>query len=502
MNRGAQIGRTSRGPRVSLLIALAIVSMASCPVSAAENLVEIRAEVQSYSEQLRSLLAARPDQLRPRGRTRLTQQFIDQQIATVESARDPAYQAWVMAQRAGLRRLESGSRFFHVPVVDFEGRSHDMTGEIPGVWHLERLDPAVFSIAERIRLQPENLRFPGESGIETALLLGGTAAQSKAHAYPGDFDYLEILRVDAASRMRAGTLVAEAIVEFVGRSLEQTDFEFTRLRIMPAGNRMDEAADYIWDAARVLDGSQRDELARQVTGLEGGRMNTDWRALAAEGRFFIIGKVIAIEARHQVTGIPFFRTEPRRANFQTAYFGSEVPPFHEQGTLGQFAQSMLGQVRGQWDHGHYLKAAKRSFNFCRTIGDLDCLDAVVPIFASPGAKAYHAHKVIEAIAEALHPDTPTRILTVGNARAQLENAAGVIETTLPVLPGTLPERPSSIASQLRLLTVDLKATETGHLVPNQELSDRLRLLDEFELVPAIELGLREQVESVIESYLP
>ena len=365
-----------------------------------------RQTVQSYSNDIRELLAIRPYDLSPDAKTQRLQDILDGPIAELEQARDPAYRSLVLAQRPDISAVAPGSRFFHVPVRDFDGGRHWMTGEIPAVWHLHELDPAVFTIAEHIRLHPANLELPDGARIKNDILLGGTALQSMAHAYPGDFDYNETFKVWASSHEEAGAIMADAIAEFVGRSVEQEQYEFVRLRVMPQRHRRDTGVDFTWNTERVLDLQQRAELARQLTTLEGGRINTDWRALAAKDRFFIIGKIFYFDALDAETDSALFSTEPIKGNYQAAYFGRDVSENHKQRPLGEHAQNMLDQVEQQSKRDHFLKAAKRAFNYCRVIGDLDCLDAVIPLFATQAAKAYHSHKVLEAIVEALNPEWP------------------------------------------------------------------------------------------------
>ena len=66
--------------------------------------------------------------------------------------------------------------------------------------------------------------------------------------------------------------------------------------------------------------------------------------------------------------------------------------------------------------------------------------------------------------------------------------------------GTLPERPAAVAQLIREAAAELEADETGILRPNVELSERLLTLDEVELVPMIELSLKDRVEAIIETY--
>ena len=473
----------SRRTHLACTLVLVLIASNAAPETAQAQSDSPRATVQGYSLDIREVLEVRPYKLRPSGDLVKLQAFADQRLTELESARDPAYQALVLEQRPEIKRISTGGRFFRVPVNDFDGNVHWMTGEIPAVWHLRELDPAVFRIAETIALQPQNLVLPANTRIRNALLLGGTALQSMAHAYPGDFDYNESFVLEAHSIMETGEIMAAAIAEFVGRSLQYDHYEFVRLRVMPEKSRRDAASDYTWNAQRIMDPAQRSELARQLTTIQDGRMNTDWRALAAHDRFFIIGKIFYFDAFHVETGELLLQTEPIKGNYQTAYFGRDVPEIHKQRPLGEHAQNMQDQVHSLDRKDHYLKAAKRSFNYCRVIGDLDCLDAVIPVFATQAARAYHSHKVLEALVEALSPKSPTRIIRAENAREQLLKVADVIEESLPVPTGTLPGRPTGIAAQLRAAAPELQGDENGILLADEALSARLQTLDQDRIGP-------------------
>lgn len=322
--------------------------------------------------------------------------------------------------------------------------------------------------------------------------------------FPGDIDYNETFVVHAPTPAAAGEAMAAIVVEFVTRTSTDPGLEFDALRIMPLKSRRVNGTDYKWPAARILDPTQRSELARQLASVDSGRANTDWRALVADGRYIVIGKIFGILALSSVTGERFFATEPLRLDFQVLYFGDEAPATHRDITLGNYASHMVERATRQIRREHYLKAAKRSFNFCRAAGDLECMAAVTPIFATPEARVYHNYKVLGAIAMALDPDTPSRILMAANAREQLNEAATVIEANLPVVPGTIPERPKAVANQLRAIAAAIRGRTTdpvGVVEPDATLAKTMNTLLEVELIPMVRLSLKDRAETIVDTYL-
>lgn len=460
--------------------------------------------VQESSRRIAELVRRRPATITPDNEQRLFQEDIDNKIAEIQRERAQALESVVLADNPAIQSIDRQRGIYRVPVADGRGRLQWFSGKIPAIWHLDRLDPAVFTLAESIRSRPQTVDLPSDSRVTSHLLVGGTSAQSMVHPFPGDIDYDETYLVYAPTPAAAGEAMAAIITEFVSRTATDPQLEFDALRVMPRNSRRSPGTDYRWSRARILDLTQRSELARQLASVDGGRVNTDWRALVAGGRYIVIGKIFGITALSSVNGEPFFTTEPLRLDFQVLYFGDEVPATHPNVPLGNYASHMRERAWLQVRREHYLKAAKRSFNFCRAIGDLECMAAVIPIFASPEAEVYHNYKVLEAIAMALDPDTPSRILLATNARDQIHKAATAIEANLPVVPGTIPERPKAVAGQLRDIAAAIRARGSdpaGVVEPDANLAQRMHTLLDVELILMVRLSLKERVEIIVDTFV-
>jgi hypothetical protein len=481
-------------------LAVFTIALYTIQVHAEEDALADRATVQATSSNIKALLDQRPASLVPSEDERQVQVSLDQQIAERVAERQPAYERHVRRLRKEIEAIPD-TPYFRLPVSDSKGAAHWFAGEIPALWQLRDLDDAVFTIAKDIQLHPENLSLP--SGVEVIqhFSIGGTSAQSMVHPYPGDIDYDEHFEVLADSPEQATLVYADIIREFVGRNRSASEFEFSRLRVMPQKAVKEPETDYSWNEARIMDPANRQELARQVGQLQSGRINTDWRAKMSDGRFTIIGKIFSVLARDKQTGEVFFEAERLRPNFQGAYFGRSVPDSHQDIPIGEFALVMKGRVSAQKSKGNYLKVAKRSFNYCRVIGNLDCIDELVPVFSTDSANVYHYYKTSEAIAEALDPAWPSSILKHSEAVELLQRVAGIVETTLPVPIGTIPERPEGIARQLRAIAALLERRADGGLAVNAELSERLSRLNKYEINTSVQLGLKNIVSPVVTSHV-
>ena len=462
---------------------------------------ENRRIVQESSQRIAELVRLRPATLTPDA-TEL--ELIDRDILRIQRERADALEAVVLSDNPAIEPVDRERGIYRVPVADGQNRTRWFSARIPAIWHLHRLDPAVFTLAESIQSRPQAAELPADTRVDSRLLVGGSSAQSMVQPFPGDIDYNEPTVVYAPTPAAAGEALASVVVELVTRTARDPRLEFDALRVMPLPPQRVTGTDYRWPLARILDPAQRTELARQLSSVNLGRVNTDWRALVSDGRYIIIGKIFGIDARSSLTGERLFATEPLRLDFQVLYFGEEVPPTHREVPLGDYAALMLAQIKYTKRKKHYLKMAKRTFNFCRAVADLECLAAVTPIFSTPEASVYHSYKVLEAIAMALDPATPSRILTADNARKQLIAAAAVVEANLPVVPGTLPERPKGIANQLRGIAAAIRARTTkpaGIVEPDAALWERMNTLLDVELKSMIRLSLKERVEAIVDTHL-
>ncbi len=460
--------------------------------------------VQESSQRIAELVRRRPTTITPNDDQRLIQKHIDLKIAEIQHERAQALEAVVLVDNPEIQSTDRERGCYRVPVKDGEGQIHWFSARIPAIWHLHRLDPAVFTLAESIRAKPQSVELPPDTRVMSHLLIGGTSAQSRIQPYPGDIDYNETYDVRAPTPAAAAEAMAAIIAEYVSRTARDPKLEFDALRIMPLKFRRTQGADYHWSRERILDLSQRSELATQLTSVDSGRVNTDWRALVSDGRYIVIGKILGITALSSVSSEHFFVTEPLRLDFQVLYFGDEVPPTHRDIPLGDYASHMRARTNLRIKRKHSLKAAKRAFNFCRAVGDLDCIDAVTPIFATPEAEVYHNYKVLEAIAMALNPQTPSRILLAANARDQILKAAAAIEANLPVVPGTLPERPKAVAGQLRDIASAIRARNTypvGVVVADAKLAKRMKTLLDVELISIVRLSLEDRAEKIVGTFV-
>ena len=471
------------------------------------SVADARRILQASSHRMAELVKKRPYvnpfRMSPTEPQKKAIESIDAEIAQIENHRMQALTQVVQAENPQAQAADPSRGILHMPLADNHGRSQWLSGYNLSIWHLQQVNPWVFFLAEHIGSRPQATTLPANTHVTAHLFLTGSSSQGAVHPYPGDIDFAEALIVQAPDKTAAGEAIVEILAESLVRISTNKHLEFDVLRIIPTTRRRDKQADHTWPLARILDRSQRAELVRQLSNADGGVVNTDWRVFIPEGGYFTIGKIFSIRA-FSIKGDHLFATLPVSIEYQAAIFGNVFPPDIEDITLGDYASRMRNLALHENKKEDHLKAAKRGFNYFRAIGDLDAMAEVTPIFASPEALISQQIKKLKAIAMALDPAAPSRILPVERARDQLEKAATIIETHLPVVPGTISERPQGVADELNAIASAIQgrtADPVGMLKPNAALSKRMDTLIEIEIKPMINLSLKDRVAQIIDAHI-
>lgn len=426
---------------------------------------------------------------------------IDAEIAKIQRARSDALVELVLAENPNVQIVDRAKGIYRVPITDGAGRVQWVFGSISVVWHLQRLSPSVFTLGADIRANPPPTLPPGTT-VSTHLLVGGSGIQSTVQPFPGDIDFAEEFNIAAPDAHSAGIAAADTIAGFVGRSSSSREIEFLVLRVRPPAPVSGKV--YDWPAARILDPAQRAELADQLATTTDGRINTFWRALVDGNRFVEVTKVLTIHAVSTITHKDLIATQATGAEFQEAYL-DEAPAQIEPIELGAYAALMRTQAR-EFAFGKkqdFLKAAKRAFNYFRTIGNIEAMELITPVFATDQARINQQAAVLEAIASSLDPATPSRLLTADFAQLRLREAAALIRTSLPVIPGK--RLPAAVATELESIATALTGvggSPTAPLAPDATQQARLAKLLKDDVKATLSLSLEAQVKPIIDKYVP
>ena len=471
------------------------------------SVADARRIVQASSERIAELVRQRPITntyfTAPTPRERAEQVRIDLEIAAIHHDRHSALVKVVLADNAKVQIVDPGRGIYRVPIADDQGRARWLSGSILPVWHLQQFNPSVFSLAEAIRSYPASVALPSGTKTTCHLWLGGTSSQSAVHPYPNDIDFSEQIVVKAPDINAAGEAIAAIMIEFVARTSKNPELEFLRLRLMPLPEQREEGTDYWWPLARILDPSQKQALAQQLASTDGGRLNSDWRALVSGGRRFVmVGKFFSIHALSSTTGEPLFTTQLLGTEYQQAFFGTARPPVIRHQKLGEYASLMRRLALKEVKREKYLKATKRAFNYFRAIGDLEAMSKLTRIFARPEARIIQQSAILGAISTALDPATPSRILPATVARDQLLKSAMVINADLPIVPGINPGQRLQVAGMLHEIAADIRGRNPVDIVePDAALAKRLDTLMEETIKPVVRASLKDRVDTIFLKYI-
>ncbi len=145
------------------------------------------------------------------------------------------------------------------------------------------LDPGDLAHFRRIA---DIVRIPSAEGIQTALALSGSSAQSKIQRYPGDADFFERVHISAPTRAEACRMLGEAIRELAlatmsGRTSRLAEVKFGTWDVAVTKNGQPAAAGapVSWTPQEVAAGQMdvvgEDGSSRTVTWAEAGQ-NPGW----------------------------------------------------------------------------------------------------------------------------------------------------------------------------------------------------------------------------------
>ena len=204
---------------------------------------------------------------------------------------------------------------------------------------------------------------------------------------------------------------------------------------------------------------------------------------------------------------PFFRSQQISAPFQEIFTVGTPSSIDPQG-LGDYASLMrklaLKEV-GRDEDGNlivgdpnrrYLKAANRAYSYLRTIGNIQAMNQLKPLYSTAFSIMNQRMQMLELLADrALDEDFPSRIITAAKAKEQVEGAARDI---LP-LRGNLSRDLRAIAAQFQGRGLD-PADLSQPLKPNDDLAAQLEAVVE-RIGDALDVAVKNRVEPIITKFV-
>jgi hypothetical protein len=309
--------------------------------------------------------------------------------------------------------------------------------------------------------------FDDAPGVETALALSGSAAQSKIQTYPGDCDYFERVNIIAPTREEACRRLAalmreKALATLAGDTYRLIEVKFGSYpRDLERSGRSCRAGSPIaWKPGEIEAG--------RLVGLapDGVEVAVTWDEAALDPGWCKLDWVVADPVRRQVANAsnmldvtweaPDGAVTPLDGYldpyFQEVYLEAEsVPVFSKlvrhvsPDALSEYVSQLEKEVRKYVSHEprNYGKAAKRMYNVFRLSGRYEEAAFLRELFDEPTAVLYQVHAVLRTVEEAAEPGSS---MELGTVLAQVD---ALIIDVLRALEGPEEEEIVRLVLQLR-----------------------------------------------------
>ena len=313
--------------------------------------------------------------------------------------------------------------------VEFDGRSgvygHRVT--------MLDFDPADLAYFRRVA---DIVGFEDEPGVETALALSGSAAQSRVQTYPGDCDYFERINIRAETRSLAEKRFAEvfrakALSTLGSATYKLTEVKFGSYPFDVVHNRRPQAkgSAISWAPSEIEDGKIRVETARGET------VEISWDSCAEHPGWCKLDWIVADPIRGDVANASNMLDVTWEAPdgsivaldgfidsyFQEVYLEAESLPVFSKiaghvspDALDAYVEALEGEVHKYIakEPRNYGKAAKRMYNIFRYSGAYAEAAYIRELFDEPTAALYQIHAVIRALDEAAQPGSAISVESV------------------------------------------------------------------------------------------
>ena len=266
-----------------------------------------------------------------------------------------------------------------------------------------------------------------EDGVETALALSGSAAQSKIQTYPGDCDFFERVNVHADTREGACRRFADVLRRKAMARIEGTNYRLMELKfgeypidVVRDGSLLSAGSPVSWSPAEVRAG----EITLLTAAGEPAVLR--WEELADNPGWCKIDWVVADSVRKQVANASNMLDVTWEAPdgsitpldgyldpyFQEVYLDAAAVPLFSKlaqhvsaDALDEYVTSLEKEVRKYLagDHPNVGKAAKRMYNIFRLSGRYLEAAFLREIFDEPATVLYQVYSVVRTIEEASEP---------------------------------------------------------------------------------------------------
>ncbi len=288
------------------------------------------------------------------------------------------------------------------------------------------LDPGDLAHFRRIA---EIVRIPHGRGVQTALALSGSAAQSRIQRYPGDADFFERIHITAATREAACRTLGEAIREKAlatlrGRThrLAEVKFGTWDAPVTKNGAAVAAGSPVSWTPQEVAAGQM------DVVGEDGSPRTLTWADAAANPGWCKIDWIVADTERGQLANASNCLDTTWEAPdgsivaldgfldpyFQEVYLDVDSKPLFDK-LIGELSTDAVADYVAQLEHEvwkytathpNWGKVARRLYNIFRLTARYPEAAYIRELFDEPTTALYQLAARLRAVDEAAADGSP------------------------------------------------------------------------------------------------
>ena len=283
-------------------------------------------------------------------------------------------------------------------------------------------DPEVLA---RYRQIADIVEIPDRPGVQTAISLSGSAAQSRVQLFPGDADFFERVNLQAATREEACSLLGEVLRDKCQAAFKGPNYELVEVKwgtwqqdVVRAGELIRAGKPISWDAAEVAAGGF-DVLAPDGEALhisweygcqDPGWCKLDWVVVEPEAGRVVHASNMLDATWESPTGEIVPLDGYLDPYFQEVYLDAESIPLFTR-LVKQLSANALQDYVGQLerevakychcDPRNYGKVAKRLYNIFRLTGRWAEAAFVRELFDEPAALLYQVASLLDTLDEVI-----------------------------------------------------------------------------------------------------
>jgi hypothetical protein len=279
---------------------------------------------------------------------------------------------------------------------------------------------------ERFRQIGRIVEFESRPGVDTALALSGSAAQSKIQTYPGDCDYFERINIHAPSRQEACRILAQLIRDKALSTMRGPNYMLIEVKfgsypydVIRNGKLLKRGAPVSWSPSEVEAG--------QFEGLlpTGEPAVIQWTDVMFEPGWCKLDWIVTDPARGQLANASNMLDVTWEAPdgtitpldgyldpyFQEVYLEAESLPIFAKlarhvspDALADYVKQLEKEVRKYVrEELNYGKAAKRMYNIFRLTGRYEEAAFIRELFDEPATVLYQVWSLIRTLDDACVP---------------------------------------------------------------------------------------------------